>query len=203
MKVDFENDELQTHHNLSKSYTMNYEEQLNKIISFIHQHGNPFAKGEQPLKNFVTQEVPTPATVNALLNIFSTGCDVYATFYKERFVDKSKSLSDTISKHNLSNFRTVGNAINIPKAIPLKKQSVIAEKLYEIAKLRGYSLQKFFSFELVTSNLLYNDDGTLTKETKKYLLEKELETVSKVETSLYLYNLSDFTVIVDVMYFCQ
>ena len=128
-----ENDELQTHYDYNSTTIEQSEREVDIIIQFITSHGNPFEKGEQQLRNIVTQELVNSDSIEALLNIFRDSCELYKHFYDERFVNKLKSLSDRISNVNFPNFKTSKHTqSNIDNRVSNKKKDKIAHKIIEI-----------------------------------------------------------------------
>ena len=174
-------------------------------MQFITRHCNPFINGQQPLKNIVTQELVTNECSNILVNIFRNGCITYETFFKERFIEKSKSLSVTIPRVKLPSFKTIMKPKTVPSNnISLMNKCKMAQRIIELAKERYFNFRRLFSFELCENNFLFNDDGTLKKEQSKSNLVKEMESMYlQNEKNLYINDLTGFTVIVDVMLKCR
>lgn len=115
------NDDIIKHHDSSPTMTRNTEEQVSKIMTYIAAHCNPFKSGKEPLRNIVTQELLTSEYTDALLNIFKNGCDLYKNFFRERFVEISKSLSDPIAK------------VKLPTFMSTRENSTVSEKRVSIA----------------------------------------------------------------------
>ncbi|OXU30012.1 hypothetical protein TSAR_009479 [Trichomalopsis sarcophagae] len=178
--VASENDELPKHYDFNPSMTSKTEQQLDKIISYITSHSNSLKIGSKPLKNIITQELATPECTKGLLNIFENGCKLYQEFFSERFVVKSKNLCDTIYKVKLTTFKSSQQENTLlPKSLSIAKQNQMSQRIIDIAKELGYSLESLFSFELTEKNPLFNEDGSMKKEKSKSDLVTELETLSK------------------------
>ena len=198
--VKCENHELQLHHDFSSTTTERSEKEVEKIMEFIISHGNPFAIGTEQLKNLVTQELITSDCSESLLNVFEISINFYSEFFKERFTEKLKSLSDTIPKINFPNIKSVQQIKSVSnKSISDMKQNKIAHKVIELAKERNFNLRRLFSFELTVNNNLFNDNGSLKKEKSKSDLIRELEAKAEIPFTANLEDLSNFTLIVDVM----
>ena len=78
---------------------------MNKVREFITERGNPYETlTPTPLHNITGgQVIPKPHS-KRLLNYFEDGKQRYKVFREERYVNKSKKLSDTITKVNLPKF---------------------------------------------------------------------------------------------------
>ncbi|KAJ8680645.1 hypothetical protein QAD02_016432 [Eretmocerus hayati] len=115
------------------------ERQVTNIMKYIGSRGsNPFQDGTNPLINLATKEIATAEAIKSLLNIFDNACEVWQEFCQKRFVNKSVSISDTISRFNLPNFKTPakGDSNRQPKSKCLKEVKA-AHKFLEIAKERN------------------------------------------------------------------
>lgn len=123
------------HHDFSASKTEKSEEKIIKLINCLTSHHNPFEKEDQKLCNIFTQELVDSENCAALLNIFENSCDLYKEFLNERFVEKLKSLSDTIPKIKLPNFKTLSeDQSDSNKNVSIKKELKEGHKIIEIAK---------------------------------------------------------------------
>lgn len=93
--------EFVNHHESFQSNTFNPETAVEKIWNLLSQDQyNPFLIGSHELRNICTNELVHPVVSLRILNIFEEGLKMYETFKNARFCDKSKNLSDTLSKNN-------------------------------------------------------------------------------------------------------
>ena len=95
----------QLHHELAGGISKQLSESMNKVTEFITERGNPYKTlTPTPLHNITGgQVVPKPHS-KRLLNYFEDGKQWYKVFHEERYVNKLKKLSDTITKVNLPKF---------------------------------------------------------------------------------------------------
>ncbi|KAJ8677211.1 hypothetical protein QAD02_012998 [Eretmocerus hayati] len=101
-------DELQTHREYSENYIVKSETSVCKVLRFLCERNvNPFVPSSHPLINISTEELAHPDVVKQLLNVFEAGVKAHETFRNEQIVTRSKSLSATISKHNLTDLTTI------------------------------------------------------------------------------------------------
>ena len=93
----------QVHHDL----TGRKAEQLNKnvaqLLDFVCSRGNPFIIQLPGIKlhNFITKQIAHDEVSMRLCQVLRNGESCYKEFHKERFLDRTKKLSATISKRNL------------------------------------------------------------------------------------------------------
>lgn len=101
------------------------------------------------LRNIVTQGLVIKDSNEALLNVFQASCDGYKQSFSERFVEKSKSLSDTISKEKLPDFvTTTEGKSSSSTSSSITKENKVAQRNIDLAKERNYDLKRLFSYEL-------------------------------------------------------
>ena len=81
------------------------------------------------------------------------------------------------------------------------KENKISQRIVDLAKERGYNLERFFTYELTHLNYLFNENNMMKKlkKAKKNLIslpERKME----VNDLLYPIEIKNFCFIVDVMY---
>ena len=143
--------------------------------------------------------VCAPSAVSeCLINFYNHGKELYETFRNERFVEKSRKLSDTIKKVNLPKFvpkpkeKTERKQI---KSDTLVKELSYVQKNVDIARVRGITLSHIMEHDLMSTNTLFCE-GTTRKPDKSVLvheLEKHFDKsdltftkTSKLETTLLI-----------------
>ncbi|KAJ8669425.1 hypothetical protein QAD02_000684 [Eretmocerus hayati] len=200
-----ENDGLRVHHESSPMITDRIERQVTNIMKYIGSRGsNPFQDGTDPLINLATKEIATAEAIKSLLNIFDDACEVWQEFCQKRFVNKSVSISDTISRFNLPNFKTPAKGdSNRQRKSKCLKEVKAAHEFSEIAKERKYDLHKLFSFKLTKEDILFNIDGTMKRNKSKSDLVKELERKFEMQIIQDIPDLIESTIIIDVMLQCR
>ncbi len=113
---------------------------------------------------------------NDLLNVRETAVKLYTDFRQERFQQKKLQLFDTIHRTNTKTFASLTEE-DKKKASKKKKQPrnvIKGQKLLDIVCARGYDTKELFSYDFVSSNELFDDDGLMTKAVKSHLCD-ELE----------------------------
>lgn len=198
----FADNEFFNHHEFSLSKTITSEEAVQQMMGFLSQEKyNPFLPGSHKLRNICTNELVQTDVAKEILSIFDKGLDLHKIYKKERFVDKSKNISDTISKINFPDFKTVKNQDD--KTIVRKKKKTNVGEIQRIVALaneRNYPLELLLKYELSEENYLFDEDGFFKKETDKSSLVRELEENVLRNTRVHMEK-SDFSTVllIDVM----
>jgi len=102
-------------------------------MAYILKYENPFEvkqTTELKLHNFLTRAIVPDDIQDSLLSVQVTGLNLYRTFRKERLVEKTKRLSDTISRNNVKTFASAeGKKPSAPKTKQrVKKELGVAQK---------------------------------------------------------------------------
>ena len=144
---------------------------------------------------------------SALLNIDQKGRTLYEEFRKERFQEKTKTLSDTIHRTNLPTFASISSEGEAAKKTkkPIR-QIAKGYKLFQTAKERGCRTNMLLKFDIVPSNYLFDDEGLIKKADKSELrndLENNLSIVSDRKTKPWSGNKMKTVYLIDVMAQCR
>ena len=138
-----------------------------------------------------------------LLSIVEKGDTLYLNYRKERLIEKTKAISVTIHRVNLTTFASIHQEV---KKSFSKQKNVVrkdlsqAQKVLDIARLRNYNIIKIFEYDLVSTSYLFDDDGFMTKPKKNDLitiLEKNLLPENYVPP--YKWELCPTSYIIDVL----
>lgn len=194
------NEELDIHHEFSKRSAENSEVSITSILNFFeNQSINPFMPGSQKLRNLVTGELVHSDNAKEILNIFSTGAQLYEKFRNERIVEKIKPLSATIPRYNLPSFKTVPAAEKSKK----EKKNVVKKgeinRIIALANQRNYSIEKLLTYDLTFENKSFDADGLIKKENNKSSLVRELEKKLQNDENVFDKSKHSACLIVDVM----
>ena len=90
------------------------------------------------------------AVVSSVQTVSKIGEEQFNTFVKERFVDRSKLITDPLKKNNLSTFSTQGKKIlskDKTKVEILKEDCALFSRLYIACQSRDGNLEEFFKYE--------------------------------------------------------
>jgi hypothetical protein len=150
------------------------------MMPYILTHENPAhvsSDTEFKLHNIITQQIMSDEIRFSILSYQKTGQDLYDTFRKERFVQKSKRLADTIHRTNLKTFKSI-HAQKRPdaKKKDQKKESAEAQKIVDLARVRDYDIKHLFEYDLVQSSYLFDNSRFMT-DPKKSMLCTEMEKI--------------------------
>ena len=139
---------------------------MKKIYDFIAARGNPnvIRQTGSKLHHFITGQLVTPEYAVRLLSFIENGKSGFLEFRKERFKEKSKKLSDTITKVQLLSFNSDAT-VNVPgkkcTQVSDVKDITKAQRLINIAKRRGAPLNDILTHDLPTKNVLLDGDFTV------------------------------------------
>lgn len=179
--------ELLVNHEFNLPATRSSEALVDEIIRYVKEHDNPVRSSAQKSKddvqtlhNIISQEVMPQEIRNDLLQFDATCKTLYETFRTERFVTRQRSISDTIHRRNLKTFKsnTAAKHTRQTKAKENKKQLAETQKIFDIARVRGYDLQDLLTYDLIDINYLFDSEGLMVKPNKSDLcheLEKLLD----------------------------
>ena len=200
------NTELTLNHEFRIQETIASEMKIADMVSFIVAHDNPChvsTDTEPQLHNIMSQEIMTPAIRESLLNIDKKGEELYATFRRERYINKCKKLSDPIHRNMAKTFKDIRSdpTRNVSKKNnEQKKDFANAQRLIDLARVREYDMKHLFEYELVSSSYLFDDKAFMTDPHKSTLcteLEKNLRSVDFVKPQQW--PQMKCTYVVDVM----
>jgi hypothetical protein len=135
--------ELEVNRSFSKAATEFEEANIQAILDVIEKNENPFLTPpkEKRLHNIITKEVMSENIREQLLNVERIGNDAYKKHRRERYIEKTVRLSDTIHRTNLKTFAAIRKD-SIPhkgKAKLNKREDYQMKRTLEIAKERGPS----------------------------------------------------------------
>ena len=203
------NTELAVRHDFSHSAINSSERMISKMVNYIKDHENPAQvepDKDSSLYNILTQEILTPDIRSDLLNFESESQRLYITFRKERFLDKTKALSDTIHRNNIKTFKSLNNnkRVSDKKSKDSEKELAEAQKTFDIARVRNYDMKYLLKFDLIPSSYLFDNTGMMTKTSKSDLCheleEKYLEEQDyRISRGFYKNGDDKLCFIVDVM----
>lgn len=169
--VTDENYEVQVRKNFSVTNMENSELLIQNLMKLIVGERNPFQSGSMPLKNLLTEEKVNERNSQCLLQLFSTGCELFEIYRLERFQNRTKALSVALKRFNLPTFKTPDTK-EAKKPISDEKDDKMSQRMFEIARLRKYSIKRLLAFEGTQKDMLFNDKGLLNKEKIKVCFDE-------------------------------
>ena len=93
------------------------------------------------------------------------------SFRRERFIEKTKDILSTITRANIKTFVNIDDSIKSTqqKHNVLHKELLQAQKFIDIARLRQYDMTELFKFDLISSNMLFDDEGFMRDQKRAHL----------------------------------
>ena len=152
MIEEFENigpEEETTHHENTPSFQKNFADDMHNLTSSLEELGNPFTEGSQDLIAIHSKDIMDASVVSTVKNAEQIGKEQSKTFIKDRLIDKTKLISDTLKKNNLPTFgkhfkkTTKGKE----KLTVLKEDCALFGRLYVACQNRDGNIKKFFKYE--------------------------------------------------------
>ena len=159
--------ETYSHHQSSQATTDRNERHIHAITKFIEEKGSPLAACSSPtLHNFVTKEMMPEDIRKDMLNAVEKGKEKYLAFRRERFIEKSARISSTIHHANLKPMKSIRTKPQKTIKTTLKAMNIAARNI-EIARECGLEIENLLKYDVVPSTHLFDDEGIMTKPTKK------------------------------------
>ena len=155
----------------SEACTQSDEVDIHAIIDIIQKNENPFCikTACNRLHNIVTNKIVPEDISDQLLNVEDIGERVYTEFRENRFLFKTKRISETIHRNNLKTFASVHQVPTSKKIIPIKKlksKEVAIKKTIDIAQMRGQTMEELLKYDISSSSYLFDNEGFMTSATK-------------------------------------
>ena len=145
------------------------------LAEFIKIRGNPFQcqQGDEKLKNFMTQIEVEKEIAKAHCSFISDTQEEYAEFRKATYVDKSRLLSDKITKFSPKPVDYIDTQASDQETTKVVKKSEklsrLAMKILIIAKDKADELEYVLQHDKTSYNYLF-DGSTKTKTNKSQLI---------------------------------
>ena len=117
--------ELTVNHEFSDAETKARESNIRDMIKYIELYESPFQiteATEKQLHNIISQEVMSTEVREGMLSAESKSLQLYNEFRKERFLDRTKKLSDTIYRNSIKTCQSI-KAVNPSTTISKKKKN--------------------------------------------------------------------------------
>ena len=136
-----------------------------KMVNFITDRYNPFVLTDQDqVINFSTGKHLPEAKVELNLKCITEGCKEYNNFRDQVFKQKSKQLLHPLSKKKFMKGKT-----DI-RSVDAAKETSSAQRIIEIGRKRGYSIDSLLTYELTSTSFFLTKDGELHKTNKSELV---------------------------------
>ena len=163
------NHDLEFHHEFTPSKTKAGEKRVQKMITFIKRHENPFHINQHvlvpELHHISTHEKATNQIRNQILEAPTIGYDRYIKRRGDRFVTKKNK--DRISRANLKTMKYLHKTNHFKKSTTKKstrKECGAIQKMVDIAKSRGYTMEELLAYDITGNSPLSGDDGFMLNQ---------------------------------------
>ena len=129
------------HRELTTRSVAEYNEAVNKVITFVKEKGNSYiTSANTKLHHFTPDQLVPISSSDKLINYFDQGQAEYESFKRERFITKEKKLGDAIKRVKLPSFlskikRQKDNKVSVTKVKKATEKLLTkSTKDFDIAK---------------------------------------------------------------------
>ena len=169
------------HHDQSASVQTAFLKDVQSMVNVMEDFGNPFEEESQDLLVLDTKEIAPPAAVDALRHAREVGQQQFDNFVRERLVERTKPIEDTIHRNKLKIFGTPASKPSgegKQQLKSLKNDLGLFSRLYIGCQNRDGNLEEFFRHESQACPPALSDGGSIRLGVKSDLLSC-LETLSE------------------------
>ena len=166
-------DDRKSHHEQTSSQQIIFYKHVQSLVAAFESFGNPFMDDGDDLFALDTTTICSIEAVHSLRTIQSVGKQMYNDFVKERFVDRTKSISANIVRCKLPLFKQTTAKVKTSKQEKLataKTDCSLFSRLYIACQTRSRDLDDFFAHENQTAPPSLSCEGKLRFGTKSDLL---------------------------------
>ena len=158
---------------------------VQSLVSTIEELGNPFEEESTDLISLVSKDVADPGMKASLNKIEEIGKNQYEAFIKERLMERSKPIDDSISRNALPLWKSVSKSSRSKEKMKLqsvKTDCQLFSKLYIGCQSRDGNIDEFFSHENQGAPPSLSDCGRIRSGTKCDLINCMEKQVGKAES---------------------
>ena len=147
--------------------------EVKALVAKIEELGNPFHDDSGTLSTLHSKDVVEPSKTVDICTIFELGKSQYDEFVKNRLVDRSVSLFQTLKRNKLApfdkkNFQTLSKSKK--QVASLKNDCFLFSQLYIGCQTRSGNIDEFFDHENQSAPPSLSDGGKLKFGSKSDLL---------------------------------
>ena len=137
------------HHDQTVSVQTMFARDVRALVAVIEELGNPFEEMSQYMIVRDTKEIADPAVLKTVRIAKRIGQEQFNAFTKERLVDKTKPIEETIHRNKLALFSTTAPKPSKGKQqlSSLKCDVELFSRLYIGCQTRDGNLEEFFKHE--------------------------------------------------------
>ena len=168
------------HHEQTKSLQDRFRKHVSKLTAEIEAMDNPFLDTGSELVNIETKDVAETVVIETIIKVLSVGKEKYAMFLKERLIDSSKPIDDTIHRNKLPLFSYKPKLIsrNTTEIATLRNNVKLFSQLHIANQRRNGDVDNFFSHENTPVPPSLSKDGELRSGKKSDLIDCLVESVT-------------------------
>ena len=161
------------HHDQTTSVQVSFIKDVRSLVNAMEHFGNPFEEESKDLIVLHSKELAGPSAAEAVRKVKQTGKHQFEAFTRERLVERTKTVDDTIPRNKLLVFGTsTQRRVSKPKQklISLKQDMELFSRLFIACQTRDGNLDEFFRHENQPCPPALSDGGSLRLGVKSDLL---------------------------------
>jgi hypothetical protein len=138
------------HHEQTKASQKRFATQVTNLVGVMEGLGNPFEEESADLIRLHSRDIMAQDAVECLTTIKFRGQEQYNMFLKERLKDRTKPITDPITRNKVVLFNEVSKKVKTKSqenVTLLKSESSLFARLYVACQTRHGDLDNFFSHE--------------------------------------------------------
>ena len=194
--------EERDHHEQKPGVQSTFLEDVVNTVSCFEELSNPFTEESENLMAIHTKDIMDDSVVATVKNAHKIGEEQFCLFVTERFIDRSKPVTDPLKKNILPTFSTLTKkAVSKDQATVklLKEDCSLFGRLYIACQTRDGNLDESFSYENRPWPPSLSDQGQLRGGQKADLLKCLPQATSPVLTPPVDAVILDGAVIVQIL----
>ena len=138
------------HNDQTTSVQVSFIKDVQSLVSAMEHFGNPFEEESKDLIILHLKELAGPSAAEAVRKVKQIGEHQFEAFNRERLVERTKTVYDTIPRNKLLVFGTsTVRRVSKPKQklVSLKQDMELLSRLFIVCQTRDGNLDEFFRHE--------------------------------------------------------
>lgn len=136
------------HHEQKPAFQKSFKNDVDALVNVFDSFGNPFTEDSGNLLMIDSKDIMDEAVSQSLKSMKDIGLEKSQPFVKERFIDKTKSINEPISKNNIVLFSQKKQVTKTKSQVTvLREDCNLFSRLYIACQSRDGNLDEFFRHE--------------------------------------------------------
>lgn len=173
------------HHELLGQKAKTYDRNLIKLLTFMSSNQNPYSPrflNQSPsvkMQHLLSKQLIDEGIAKRYLEMLENGDKLVKELRKERYVDKSRKVSYTITRRNMPRMDLKEKKTSLAAPVEVTAQMIAAaQRDIDIAKERGMPAAQIYRHDFLPTSSIFK--GKLPKKATKSQIVAELEKLSNI-----------------------